>query len=215
MKIALIGDIHGNPLPLLQAIPHADAVIQLGDFAVLPSGAVVSTVPIYWIDGNHEWFHLFAQYQDAEAPVEWAPNCFFVPRGAVLELGGNRFLCLGGADSVDKVRQGAGWSPHEQITGKQICRALSATGPIDAILSHTPPQSTIQKHFTSAVIEREFKLPSWWTSPAACAMEVIWQHHGRPPLYCGHMHERIIDERGVRILGIGETVILDRESADA
>ena len=107
MRIALIGEIHGNPLPLIQAIPHADAVIQLGDFAVLPSGAVVSTVPIYWIDGNHEWFHLFAQYQDAESPVAWAPNCFFVPRGAVLELGSTRFLCMGGADSVDKVRQGA------------------------------------------------------------------------------------------------------------
>ena len=29
------------------------------------------------------------------------------------------------------------------------------------------------------------------------------------------MHESIVDERGVRILGFGETLILDSESTDA
>jgi hypothetical protein len=211
VKIALVGDIHNSSAPLTVAAERADVIVQLGDFALENEAAGFSPIPIYWIDGNHERFHLFAPYQDAEAPVGWARNCWYVPRGAVLELGGLRFLCIGGADSVDKVRQGARWSPHEQITGPQICRALNAEGPIDAILSHTPPQSSINKHFDPAVRERAFKLPRWWTSPAACAIEVIWQHYGRPPLFCGHMHRSVTDERGIRMLKSGEIVVLESD----
>jgi hypothetical protein len=211
VKIALVGDIHGSALPLVQAAQQADVIVQLGDFGLDHEAAAGSAVPVYWIGGNREHFRLFSHMQQAEAPVQWADNCFYVPRGVVLELGKQRFLCLGGGDSVSRYNKGVDWSSRERITGFQISRALSVTGRVDAILSHTPPQSTISKHFDPAAMERDFKLPRWWTSPTACATEVIWQHFRQPPLFCSHMHQSVSDERGVRILDIGEIVVLDSD----
>lgn len=197
--IALVGDIHGSARALTRVREqHRDvtAIIQLGDFH-LPSRKVPALgVPLYWIDGNHEHWAWVKAHQNADAPVEFAENCWYVPRGYVLDLEATRFLCLGGADSVDKAYNRS-WSWAECLTGPQVVRALTASR-VDVMLTHTPPQSTIVRHFPSTELG-QFGLSPNWISPAACAVEVIWQHHQRPPLYCGHMH-RAVDDREVTIL---------------
>jgi len=211
MKVALVGDIHGSAVVLDRALERADVVIQLGDWGVRPSHAPVSTKPIYFLDGNHERWRELKPLRDLEYPGEWVPGIKMLPRGYVLCLAGKRFLCMGGADSVDKAYQQENnhWSEQEQITGMQVIRALENTGPIDYMLTHTPPQSTIVKHFDPKVLQNFFGLPLWWTSPSACAVEFLWERFGHPQLYCGHMHQSVTDERGVRVLNIGEILILD------
>ncbi len=65
--ILLLGDIHGNAGVLREAIHKAEmvgdvtAIIQVGDFGLYPENehyfkSVVekSTIPIYFIEGNHD-----------------------------------------------------------------------------------------------------------------------------------------------------------------
>lgn len=208
--ILLMGDIHGHPGAIADAVERSGqtitAVVQLGDFGLKRAecNRLAGDVPVYWIDGNHEYYADFAPLQSAETPVPWAENCYYVPRGVVLEVGGRRFLCLGGADSVDY--QYRPTHEAERITPQQLVRALQATGPFDAILTHTPPESVIRRHFPGSGLAM-FGLPATWISPAACAIEVLHNAHPDVPIRCGHMHRSITDG-ATRILDIGEWVLI-------
>jgi hypothetical protein len=207
--VALVGDIHGNPSSLssIAAMKGVMAIVQLGDFGLPRHRIPVLAVPLYWIEGNHEQWSVVPP-RDVRGLTETASGCFHVGRGAVLEIGGLRLLCGGGADSVDRAyqtRHGV-WSEREQWTADDE-QAMCAATDIDAILTHSPPQSVIAAHFDPNDLTRYFGLPNTWESPVAHAVDRVWAHHGFPPLYCGHMH-RAVQHETARILDIGEVALL-------
>ncbi len=209
MSVALVGDIHGDPKPLHRAaaLPGVVAVIQLGDFGLSRWDVPWLSVPLYFFEGNHEQWKSLPE-GEFEDIVPYAPGCSYVPRGTVLTLAGKRFLCAGGADSVDRAyqeREGY-WNVREQWTPADEDKLLAATD-VDVILAHSPPNSVIQKHFDPMDLTRYFGLPSTWTSPVAIALDRVWAHHGTPPLYCGHMHRSVTDGP-CRLLGIDEVVVV-------
>ncbi len=218
--IALVGDIHGS-VEALQAVrvahPDVTAIVQVGDFGLRPQMVPDLGIPLYFMEGNHEHWPFLYPYQkiadmsrDAGkklVPMEYAKNCWYVPRGCWLTLEGTRYFCAGGADSVDKawqVRQGV-WSPRESWTPEEAGAILTGGTP-DVFLFHGPPQGVIDRHFDPRVLTDFFGLPATWRSPVAEYIEQLCQMHPAVPVYCGHMHRSVTDGP-VRILAIGEVVL--------
>jgi hypothetical protein len=127
--VALVGDIHGSPTALHKAaaIPGVVAIVQLGDFGLPRHRIPRLPMPIYFLEGNHEMWLTVAPLMDANEVVECVPGCFYVPRGTVLTIGGKRYLCAGGADSVDKAYQQrhGHWCEREQWTIRNENRMLN------------------------------------------------------------------------------------------
>jgi predicted phosphodiesterase len=224
--LAFLGDIHGSAWALVRAAAQAReagavALIQVGDFGwsermlgemrkLLPYGL---PLPVYAIDGNHEDY-AWLNASGAEGRLSsWAfgnHHLTYVPRGVVLAIGDSFVAFLGGAESVDKAirvksfgRHGGVWYPDERITPEQEAR-LDTLPRCDVLVTHTPPASTIAKHFDPADLWNYFGVdPRTWTDPSADAVERVWTRLGKPPLYCGHMHRHVEDD-GVTILNIDE-----------
>lgn len=220
------------------AAKMCSAVIQVGDFGFYPGyyqrcfkdygkkrripgfNSTFEWLPVYAIDGNHEnhaWL-----WSKGHQELNQATNGMlrYVHRGSVLELDGRRIGFLGGAGSIDKSYQVAAgnWSPQEEVTDADVLRLLEQAGnkPIDFLITHCPPQFVIAKHFDHPVgdpgrgvrVRRAFGAPDDWSDPSTQRVEYAWNQLGRPPLYCGHMHESITEgtmlSGFVRILNINE-----------
>jgi predicted phosphodiesterase len=212
MAIAFIGDIHGDYYALQLILneiaqrPEITAVIQVGDwgwydYRVDKFKALTYPVPTYWVDGNHEDFTLLPQ---GEGPQEIAPNCYYMPRGSVLMIDGRKVAFMGGAGSVDAAYNHQ-WSELENILPQEIAKLNGVTG-VDILVTHCPPQSTIQKHFDPHNL-MWFGLPVTWKDPNADKIEALWKNLDYPQLICGHMHKQVTDYR-VRILNINELFCL-------
>jgi UDP-2,3-diacylglucosamine pyrophosphatase LpxH len=217
--IGMIGDIHAAHMMLQNIVKKIEAhnkmcddyarpekkitvIIQVGDYGWYKFSApwfqkVVSSIPIYWIEGNHEDFNMLKDYTEV---TEVAPNQFFVPRGIVLELDGRRVAFMGGAGSVDKAYNPM-WSELENITDEQLNR-LNTKEKVDLLITHVPPQSVIEKHFDPKDLAA-FGLPDTWSDINAWKIQRLWNNYGKPPLVCGHMHKSVVDGN-VRILNEGE-----------
>lgn len=213
--IALIGDIHGEFGPFANKVSGLSKdirVVQLGDFGWWPRmkpywlQAKIDR-PVLAIDGNHD--------HQVYAPVAAWPDAEFVPRGDVRKIDGRRVLFLGGATSVDRAwreprGEKHGWFDEEIPSEADVARALSnadAVGGVDLMLTHTPPDWMIRKHFGPDGLRYFGHDPLTWRDVAAERIEQVWRTLDKPPLYCGHMHRGVVD--GVcRILDIHELVIV-------
>lgn len=207
--IAFVGDIHGEVKTFRRIVdelaPYKDsikAVIQVGDmgwysFTRAKFMSQQWDIPIYWIDGNHEDHKLLAGIEEV---TQFDPNFFFVPRGTVLELDGRKIVFMGGAGSVDAAYNQY-WSPGENIRDSEVAKLDHVTS-CDIMVTHCPPQSTIQKYFDPRNL-LWFGLPTTWRDPNADKIEALWTRLGKPYLICGHMHKSIADAN-VRILDIDE-----------
>lgn len=182
MRLIVIGDIHGELHALNQLLlnlPDDAIIIQCGDFGIWPS--VVQSYgdppkiarPIYFIDGNHEYFPWLTKYG---IPTEIWPNLTYVPRGTVLELAGKRVGFLGGGDSFDKDFRtpGMDWFPEETIKSHEAGKLVGKD--LDVLITHSPPSSA------------KYALFGFKPSPSEDLVEWVWNKTGRPDLYCGHMH---------------------------
>lgn len=209
--IAFLGDIHGSANALQRAINAAvergaTALIQVGDFGWYQNTVgnfkrVDYKIPVYWIDGNHEDHALIEQGVDIN------PNCIYMPRGTVAEIAGKKIGFLGGAASVDKeirLRQGVHWSDKELIEEADIAK-FDEIDYLDFLVTHTPPQSTIDKHFDPKTLLWFGLNPKTWFDPSARHVENLWNRLGNPKLICGHMH-RAVTDRTVRILNIEDLI---------
>lgn len=153
MKLALVGDVHGNVEWAKSAIYRAadlgaERIIFLGDFgykfkdrfiAGLSEASKDTGLLIEWIDGNHEDFDkLESMYYDL------GPEFKYHQRGTVEIIDGVRFMFLGGATSVDRefrisgVYPGKHWWHQESLTMTDVYRAR-LYGKADVILSHDAP----------------------------------------------------------------------------
>lgn len=150
----------------------ADAIIQLGDFGYgwafsqrkvtgekydtftdhVSKFAERTGVPCFWLPGNHENYDALEEVIASSRPKcldgtwEIADSVFYIPRGTLLEWGGVKFLCCGGAASVDKrarldrMRHGDGdqWWAQEAITEGDV-EKCKAQGRADVLLTHDFP----------------------------------------------------------------------------
>lgn len=215
--LAIVGDIHGEFdvfAAMIAQIPARAPVLQVGDFGWWPElrsewdRAKVSR-PVWFLDGNHDHVpKLLAGEND------W-PCAQYVSRGTVLELDGRCVLCLGGALSVDRAwreenSEQHGWFAAEIPSEANVEAALTAAeraGRIDLMVTHTPPDWMIRKHFSPSGLRSFGHDPATWRDLAAERVERVWRAVGEPPLFCGHMHRPTVNQR-CRILGIHEIAVV-------
>lgn len=220
--IALLGDIHGNAVRLASAITHAQetgatALVQLGDFGMFPKSeqsfkraCAHATIPVYFIDGNHDDCQRWVQYQDVFQIWE-DTNLFYVPRGAVMELDGRIIAFMGGAGSIDKnrrLREGWHWDENENISPDEVLRLLENTNGknVDLFLTHCPPNSVIDTHFDPRN-KLWFGVGIDWKDHNQDIIENLWKAMGFPYIYSGHMH-RSVEGMTYRILDIDEIAMI-------
>jgi UDP-2,3-diacylglucosamine pyrophosphatase LpxH len=220
--LAILGDIHGGFQSLRKAHDHAllegaSALIQVGDFG-LEYGAIPRilamrlTLPIYFIDGNHDNFSQLRELPKGEI-VQLAKGLFYCGRGSGIFLDGRKIVFLGGAGSIDKdirLQQGMLWQADEQITEDDYQRTVDMED-ADLLITHCPPQRTITKHFETpegiAMKVYCFGVAPDWSDPSAAKVEAAWAALGFPRLICGHMHRSVVDEQ-VQILNCDELVFV-------
>ena len=134
--ILLLGDIHGNAGVLKQALDiskqsNAVAIIQLGDFGMLPDNEEWfrenirdAHIPIYFIDGNHDDCRKWTKLE--EVTRIWDDReLFYIPRGTVMELDGRIVAFMGGASSIDKnirLKNNMHWDANENISPTHVER---------------------------------------------------------------------------------------------
>lgn len=134
---------------------HCDAVMQVGDFGYWPRSkgdlqhfyknvnkmAKKAGITWYWIDGNHEDYHVgLNKWINEDSPVEVLSNLIYMPRGSVATWDDTKVLFLGGASSIDKGMRLEGWDwfPEEMITWPQANKAIDA-GRVDVMFTHDMP----------------------------------------------------------------------------
>ena len=206
-----------------------DVIVQLGDFGFgfdkrqykgtggrlecvfthqISKIAQETGIPCYWLDGNHENFDLLEETladltPEEDGTYQIAPMVFYIPRGTAMTWGGKRWLCCGGAVSVDKLRPPPGrvpyisWWPQEAITDEDVetCRLA---GQADIVLSHDMP-------FGPTIVDRH--LGAYWgeeaqrnTEANQTRLTTILENSGARELFHGHLHipytEEIINRNG-------------------
>jgi Icc-related predicted phosphoesterase len=130
----MVGDLHGKAKHLEPIVKSAEErgikyIIQVGDFGFKwPDNQTKkmddylanrdSKVQILTPGGNHEIWSLYDQLQreqDYPDKMEVFPNCYWVKRGAVLDLDGISHLFFGGAESTNKttLKENFNWWARE------------------------------------------------------------------------------------------------------
>ena len=112
---------------------------------------------IIFIDGNHENFVMLAQCPLVEycgaLMHQIDEHIFHVLRGEIMTLEGKRFLCIGGAVSIDKMYRVpyVSWWPEEEITFHDIDNAIKnlakVDNKVDYVVTHCCDTPTVTKAF--------------------------------------------------------------------
>lgn len=227
------GDFSRLPA-ILKPVPSRATIIQVGDFGWWPGlrpaylrgrAAVGHDFHILFIDGNHDHVGLVGECNrdPSSAPFEhsgygepwWEwPGVEYVPRGEVRVVDGKRVLFLGGANSLDRAWRPHNLGPHAWFDGEVVSEAdvaealenAKAAGPIDLMVSHSPPDFVIRRNFNENGLRMFGHDPRTWRDDSALRVEQVWQEIGEPPLYCGHMHRSVVDGK-CRILNIDEVAL--------
>jgi Icc-related predicted phosphoesterase len=218
--ILLLGDIHGDISVLKSAIQKAEEVeatclIQVGDLGLFQRNGLdigfhrvckSATIPIYFIDGNHDDCVRWASFTEVTRIWDDA-NLFYIPRGTVMEIDGRTLAFMGGAGSIDKhtrLTNGWHWDEYENISPEEVLRLLRAAEgkQVDILITHCPPHSVIEEHF-DARNKLFFGVGLDWHDHNQDVIENIWKTLDYPYVYSGHMHKRVIGD-SYRILNINE-----------
>lgn len=162
--IYITGDTHGliDFVKLKDYFSHKyvsrkDYLIILGDAGIIWDKDYKNTLiqysflglTIFFIDGNHENFALLNEF-----PVIHKNNArvhvlnegiYHVLRGEILILNNISFLCIGGAESIDKKnrKENMSWWKEERITEYDVDKAITNLATthlkIDYVLTHCAP----------------------------------------------------------------------------
>ena len=164
-RVFLTGDKHGDFFDIINFINdynlgENDYIIVLGDMGLFwrkdKKDAEIFInlyedsykVNLMFIDGNHENFDLLKQIPLNENGIGTiSKHIFYLSRGCVFELLGKRFLCMGGADSVDRFRRikHLSWWEDEKITNEDISK-VNKDIYYDYVLTHAAPQSIVNQN---------------------------------------------------------------------
>lgn len=190
--IIVAGDIHGEFWAinnLVNSHHGIKIILQCGDFGWWPRAKNVGhwsvnnlknkDVKIFWCDGNHEDFESL-NFDDIE---EVLPNCYYMPRGSIIELPDHRkVLFIGGGLSIDRNCRiqrdpNFGWFEEETISQKDIENLPDEE--IEIVISHTAPESFDLKDY-----HKDYE-----PDPSRKALDYVLEKY-RPNLwYFGHMHK--------------------------
>ena len=218
--IYVTGDLHGSTdIDKFQVFKEGDKLtkndylIILGDFGLL---FFDKYSPYYkrqkelldhldqkpwttlWLDGNHENFPLICDMEDdmpmfegTVGKIKGTNSIYHLKRGEVYMIEGAKFLCVGGAVSIDKNHriEGLSWWPEELLSVKEIEHCLKNLDKhnweVDYVITHTCPTSVVKPmfHYVSYLI------------PCAVAdfLEHIYTEKGLKfkHWYFGHWHDEI------------------------
>jgi len=188
--ITFLGDVHGDWGSLHRAIdqnPDTDVFIQVGDFGIMPKiGSFPKSKgfkkPVLFADGNHEDHDLLAK-RVAKGNLEFARNCWYIPRASRLDFNGFTINCIGGAVSIDKYHrtEGKSWWKEEVPSYDEFDRFANLEA-CDAIVTHDAPHSIgrlVMSHHSeqdavSGVLDSIWQMldyqPSYW----------FFGHHHKP-----------------------------------
>ncbi len=170
--IFITGDTHGHvDFKKLQALKEMnlsfeDYLIILGDAAIVWSVGELEYYKnlyrsigctILYIDGNHENFELLNTFPLVEFKNalmhQIDEHIFHILRGEILILENKKFLCIGGATSIDKLYRipYVSWWPEEEINQHDIDNALNNLAKfddkVDYVLTHCIDTKTVIKAF--------------------------------------------------------------------
>jgi len=219
MIIGFIGDCHGNWSDLAIAmlrLQDCDNIVQVGDFGFWPPIIKELEVsrPIYFIDGNHEHFPFLWERVDRNIlkPQEVHPNVFYLPRGTVVEWGGMRFGCMGGAVSIDRQnrKEGIDWFPEEVASYSEMMKLMTNESPIDVIIAHDCPNWAIENRLSHKNDDSSLAHRKMMDRMCQAVNPSFWVH--------GHYHFRnhvIHPNFGWDCMGLGcapECIIFDTEN---
>lgn len=166
-RVLVLGDTHGQVehIPFfikVAQVEKCDMILQLGDFAAFGRGRANfievldvalngADLDLWWIDGNHE-DHPFILNLPVDPLTGLQPEGKYqrihhIPRCHRWTWHGVKFLGLGGASSIDKIRrtEGKNWFPEETITYGQAIRAAKP-GQVDVIISHDVPWGVVNPY---------------------------------------------------------------------
>jgi len=152
MRIAMLGDTHGNVRDIIDAMKMLDGtcdiIFQLGDFGYFPRWekhkdfpklvSDITSVPFYFLAGNHEDWESLPKERNKFHQIE--KNVFYSPTGNTFTFGSKTFLTVGGGYSIDKVYRtpGLNWFKEEMLTYED-CVYCTNLPKVDVILSHDCP----------------------------------------------------------------------------
>lgn len=227
-KALVIGDVHGDTQWAQLMVQKArangcDVILQLGDFGIWPGAKgdkflnhlnrtlVRENVTLFFVDGNHEDFPKLARlskplnngFMQLRIPYEAQrpSHIYHIPRGHVWNMGGKRFMGVGGGVSIDRNYRiiGQSWWPQEQLTPQQIEWAKSR-GKVDVLLSHdcpnTVPMKGIKNDIDSYLHRKAME------EIADVVQPDLWLH--------GHMHEYMEYEyKSSRVIGLNRNTFPD------
>lgn len=148
MRVALLGDIHGNVHYLDWALEHAvkagaEMMIQLGDFGFDFNDKFLSDIvrisnkhgiQLLAIRGNHDdplWFSQRAQ----------VGKIHLIPDGYTMTIGKKRVAFLGGAVSIDRNlrEENVSWWKEERVNPHIVNAWLYDDTKADVLISHESP----------------------------------------------------------------------------
>ncbi len=233
MRVALLGDTHGNEAWLTVAIELVaqaglDTIIQVGDLGIWPGphAARMWDRIDHWLDlhgqtmlvvpGNHEDYDQIDQLKPhADGWLPFRERILLAPRGHRSELGGRTICWLGGAASPDRGwrrhrQSGTGqrtWWPQEAITPDDVERTI-AGGHAEIMITHDAPHGvpTIEARIAGPTGFR----PEDLEYASDVRQRLTQAVHGvRPKLLVhGHFHFAVdeivqFDEFSTHIFGLG------------
>lgn len=228
-RILVVGDVHADfeRLNAFISLARPRIILQCGDFGWWPHHHDITTTKkqyyfdqyalkmqetvLYWCDGNHEnhWdlqYRLEAGKKPLEIPV---PGCWYMPRGSVLELNGQKILFFGGGDSVDKKYRkiGKSWWPEEIPTEEDFQYAeeqiAAHGGKIDVVISHTAPSPFLDTFLHKIVDSKLY-------DPTIEFLDKILEKYRPKRWFFGHFHVFVEGE----FQGCSWTCLADMRSAD-
>lgn len=192
--ILITGDIHGEFWALNNLIntkPDLKMIINCGEFGWWPRCTFDyinkrehyklknNDVKIYWCDGNHEDFEDLNKYR---AQTEVLTNCFYMPRGSIMELPDKRkILFIGGGLSIDRHlrverSENFGWFMEETISQADINNLPDEK--INIVISHTAPTCF-------DVMKPNPRFPE---DPSRKALDTVMTKYNPTEWYFGHFH---------------------------
>lgn len=199
-----------------------DVLFQLGDFGWIWYPLFSNKEQDHWLDwiankpwttavvlGNHENYDVIetlpwtkkwgndVQYYE----IENGNRIYFLKRGAIYEVNGQKILAIGGAHSIDKNNRtpGKSWWPQEDITPAEIDNCLDEIDAhnyeVDFVLTHTCPDTYVTEFVPDTML---FALGGKKNDFTAKFLEEIDNRVKYKEWHFGHFHwDKIhIDENG-------------------
>ena len=170
--IYITGDTHGD-IDYKKLLTLKNKGLSYNDYLIICGDAGICWLPqsfqyhlnlyndigctIIFIDGNHENFDMLNQCQLVEhlgaLMHQIDEHIFHVLRGEIMTIENKTFLCVGGANSIDKMYRTpyVSWWPEEEITYYDIDNALNnlekVNNKVDYVITHCCDTKTVLNAF--------------------------------------------------------------------